>query len=335
MPAGLQLLWPVLVHRLTTAMTNLLGRPVGAGAPTLLPAGRCPQRLAFAVVVECEWFGKPVVIALDEPLARAVVDALETDLLAPRGTGGLTEVEHGLLEFAAIAVADLLCRGAVDSACRPRIVGLRSGGDLRRLQGGEVCDSMTWIDSTLQVGLMPGRLVVGFADWNPSTQIEPDTLPEPKEVAAAQVAVRVALPSFRLSAGEVDAMAPGDIVLPGVGNLLAVGESLRLVTETGWELADAQVSLDSPTVMRVLVGRLGLRAWSGAGAESSDRVWALMGSTVLTPHSATRLTAGASLELARCAGDVTVWRQGRPTWRAERVQVEGELGLRLLARVPA
>jgi len=317
-----------LATRAGAALSTVVGLPTrlevfGAGAEADL------DEAAFGLALAVGEDG-PAFVTIDPVLARLVVDAIET-AEGVRGAGALTAAELGILEFAVLAGLDDLSRTA---AALGRAGVLESFPPRSELRARVAAADLVPVAVGARVGGREGRATV----WLPASHdLRPPTSTSTLTAAGGadgprEVEVELALPALSLREEELGRAAPGDIVLLGASDPAALFTGAYLVTTTGWRLAPVTFEEYRASFVRVRVGGLDpepdrIPAWCDARLA----VRPLVGRRRLSLDLVRGWREGESLELEKeLDGALALSWRGRVFARAEEVEIDGELGARLL-----
>jgi len=326
------------------ALERALERPVAIEIPgggIKAPAGAPAFGVTFSYTASA---GRvEAMIAVDVPMARALVDGLETDFANVRGSGNLTEAETGLLEYVTLACVDQVMRGSMSTtAARDSASADGRTFSLEKfLRAQEVVE---WVGRTRVAPVALSGRVAGQGGsarlYLPGWEAGDVTAPVWDAAAAPDLGmiltVRLALPSVRLPAVEGPALQPGDVVLLGVTDLAAV-PGCRLITAEGWELSTATVVRDSADVVSVRCGAFDARVWDAASAAEGDTLLGpTLGAQFLSLEQVAHWPVGALLDLSKdLQSMVDLWRGGAVAARGELIRIDGELGVRVTDVDPA
>lgn len=284
---------------------------------------------------ECAVFGFVIALAnarsgyvtVDAELARAIVDAVEAKAGGVRGTGRLTATELGLLEYAVLVALDDLARSMPDLGRAGVLESFPSRSDVISRIGGS--DSMP-IALRVVLGAREGRATV----WLPpdfTVRATADT-PQRADVVTGEIEVELALSTLSLREEEIGRASPGDVLLLGAADPSALFEGACLVTTTGWRLAPVTFEANRSTSICVAVGALRpepdrVSAW----CEGRLVVRPMIGLRRVRLAALPTWSEGMSLELDKNPdGAIALAWRGRVFARAEEIDVDEELGARLL-----
>jgi hypothetical protein len=265
----------------------------------------------------------PSAVLLDEPAARAVVDAMAMHHLSLRGDGMLTAPEAGMLEFLLLDALDRLARhghvAASRATVRDVVFGERDGlAIMERPSFGRMAFR---VRASGREGLAVVALAPAFAAAGPLAVAPPgDDL----------LRLSLSLPSMTMLEHDRATIEPGDCVLAGVSSL---GGSLgcTVVTHTGWTVGDAGDIVETGGGLRAMV------RWRSEPVPLGDHDVAhaaiLLGS-LETPAASLRDLGGTVREASFTLDPVMharLWVGGRDVARGELCRVRGEAALRVLA----
>lgn len=238
-----------LVTDSATALRELVEMPIDA---TLRPGPADLDSGCFGIEIGSDG-GAAAWVTVDEPAARALADAVEARIADVRGAGELTDAELGFLEFAALCVVDAAARRLPALGRRGAVRGFLSGTELARCIGSA---GGTGIPIRLRIGAREGSAAVWLARGGEAEAIVRDVRPLELETEerTGDVELSIALSPVAVDAGELARGAPGDVLLLGVDTLESAASRARLVTSTGWRLAEVSLERVFPDHVRVRVG---------------------------------------------------------------------------------
>ncbi|HEY7115707.1 MAG TPA: FliM/FliN family flagellar motor switch protein [Tepidisphaeraceae bacterium] len=325
------------------ALGRALERPVNVEIPAdpQSAAAASPQVFGVAFAHPALSGGAEGLIVVDALLARAIVDALESDFANLRGNCGISDAEMGLLEYATLASVDHVLRDTTASAPdAPRAFALRGFLDAGELH--ERLKEQTRAPGVLKVRIAgrEGLLRLYIPGWQAPDLAALALPPPPPPPAAASVnpatalTLRLALPPLSLPADEVARLQGGDVLLLGATEPQSLSDC-RLVTGTGWSIASATIVRNAATLLTVRCGPFDLGVWNesavGSAVPGHQVLTPVVGRQALTLDQLQRWQAGATLDLPKhLAAPVELYLDNQPIAAGELVRVEGELALRLL-----
>ena len=333
----------------------LLQTKVGV-APHLLDAAcwisECLGVASVFAVIELSALNARAVLELDLGLALAVIQQLSGEA-APPGIGAteLTRVERAALAYALlVALGEARSRAELERIWAPRLLAVETERqNVVALFNAEACIG---VDLLMEVNEVKGRgrfLIPARALQTAISQLPRSALVPLDSVLAAQVALRRFLPKLELEGITLRSIKTGDVVmLPEVGSSCSVSDEGRTMLDTRLELRGP---------LFILKGRLSVHGFdldhAAAVAPLPEEPMSLSEATIIqdTSHlpvevevELTRvslplaalgtLRPGRILPLRICAGEPVVLRIGdRAVARAELVELEGEVGARILEMV--
>ena len=325
--------------------SSMLHRPAQV---TLIGSTCCSTEFkpAFAVSFTCGSQQHAGSLRFDEGAARALANALLAGMGQPRGDGPPCEVETGLLEYAALDLADrLLSRLPASSLSFAQFAG---PPDMRSL---EPAPTGACVELDIAIGGLGGRarLSLDVADIGlvlPDAASLVTAWPELAESRLDRESegwdVRLALHPVELTRAEFEAVEPGDVVLLGRASLHDCGPIDAIAALDGSLVASACIVEDRPASVTARLGRPETEfepAEIGDSTESiSDgplRIVPLMASGRLSVEQVRRWPTGQTMEFAKDRDrpvELTVG--GRQVGFGELVRVDADLGLRILAWQP-
>ncbi len=317
-----------LFQSVAQALEQTLDRPVAFDLPADAPAATSVFAMTFShPALDSGGAKREGMIALDAPLARTILDAMETDFANLRGAGALTEVETGLLEYVGLACVDAMLRGARQARGAAgfaigrfykaqevqdwaKLAGISPGAVSVRI-GGRGGLARLYLPNWEALDLATSAWDGGAASAGPSTLIT----------------VRLGLPALKLPDGP--RLAVGDVILLGATDLAAT-PGCRLITPMGWSLASATIVRDLADVVSVRCGALDLREWDAAAGAAGEVAGIAIGRATFTIEQISQWRAGATLDLLKeLAAPADLYQGLDVIGRGELVQLDGELGLRL------
>lgn len=308
--------------RVTKALARLAGRPVS------LRLTDGPDAASGSAVygIELSIAKRTVLVALDEAAARTIVDAVEASAAGLRGSGPLTEAEHGILDFVSLACVDELICAAPSAAAHTSISRLLTERD----EGWRPGDATRPIGVRLCVGSRAGLCLVSPGDADLRALPPP---PRSGTATAGRLELGFALPPVAVTRTEFESLAPGDTVLIGASATARDRWRGWLASPGGWLICPAQVTLDTPTMMSVRCGPLDVAVGPEAADGAGDvQLTALIGSVVLPARAVTALRDGDALDLPKSTGaPARLLCAARCVVHGELVAVEGEAGVRILS----
>lgn len=254
--------------------------------------------------------GETVRLELDNAAAIAVASAVSTRLIERLLSRSLTLEERALVDYAALRVADTLAQ-----------LSLLRGWSISALDGpreplpGGACVL------SVAIGGVEGRARISgplgsIADFAPLILQELD---EP-------IGIALGIGECEVSAEEADRLAPGDTILLGA-TLLDRLPGVRLVSRSGWTLADAAIERHSESSIS-----LSLCNWRVAASRTAPE-GAVRLSVELGDATLARKDSGLPVKLDIPAGpDAPVRvRNGRGSSApGELVRIDDEIAVRLI-----
>jgi type III secretion system YscQ/HrcQ family protein len=286
-------------------LSGLLGREVSF-TPTALPGVPLLRIPAARVGLELAAIGAGAILEVEPALVVRLVDVLAGGPGAPAGATALTPLESAALQLFALAALDGAATGAVEGVLRPRLAR-----DLPDVAGALAID----------VGVAAGDVAGRARVLVPPAALRAFRRAEHAEAPAAGVALPLSLRrgTVTLLAGELDLLAPGDVVvlddpapgravlvLPGGAALRGRCEESTFVVE---EIDMAERTAQLPVTLQVELARIDVPLGELARLEPGF---------VLT------------LPIDR-SGAVTLRAGERAIARGELVDVEGAVGVRVLS----
>ncbi len=273
--------------------------------------------IAFELEGDARW-----AVLLDEPAARALVDAVSVRHLSLRGDGMLSAPEAGILEFLLLDALDRLARHGYAAASRVSIRDVAFGeSDARSLLERSSHGRMAF---RVHVAGRGGLCVLAMPQsWAADVPVSES------RAATHRVRLSLSLPAMTMLDEDLATIEVGDCVLAGVSSLVgALG--CTVVTDTGWTVGDAGDIVETGGGLRAMV------RWrtepSPQGGDDASHAAILLGS-LETPVASLRELAGAVREAAFAvdpAMHARLWVGGRDIARGELCRVRGEAALRLL-----
>ncbi|BDG04363.1 FliM/FliN family flagellar motor switch protein [Anaeromyxobacter oryzae] len=286
-------------------LAAVLGAPVMVSARTV-PGPAAPRALVARLALDLAALPAPAVLEVDSALAVAVVNRLAGGDGAPEPAAVLTPVEASAVELLALAALEGACAApAVDALLAPRLArGVREPAGALAIE----------LDVDAGGARGHARLLVP-----PAALRALAGAPDP---AASPVSLPV---SFRrgtaaLGPGDLDALAPGDVVVvdeaaTGTASLVLPGGARA----TGRLEDDGTFHVEETT----MTGRM---------AELPVTLEIELARVELTLGELARLEPGAALPLALDRRGLVTLRAGdRAVARGELVDVEGSVGVRILS----
>jgi flagellar motor switch/type III secretory pathway protein FliN len=282
--------------------------------------------------VDLSLAGTDVLLAIDQALARMLVDDLTADVVQLRGSGPLTDAELGVLDFAVLAALD----------------GLMRNDDVPATLSGTLSPKQTqaWIEQrrearpaamtfTVEIAGRQGRATLWLTDQTLAAMLRMsgDAAGEWESPARADEAVtlRLALPPLSLSPRQWQRASPGDVILLNAVALENLA-GCRLVSDTGWSVAPVRVERDSATLVSVRCGTPRPRIEPALSAKDAGDVvlQPTLGEVSLTLEELSRWRVGQFLDLPKdvrmpLSLSIGTTRVGG----GEAVRIDGEIGLRL------
>jgi hypothetical protein len=273
-------------------------------------------------------------IGIDAGAARAIVDAVVSQLCGFRSAGVLTDAFRTVLEHVALDIVDQLTV---------------AGG----LAGAVVYEGCTWGQAStscngelirLHVGALGGLLSVTL---DPSSTRRSGVLPATLSADATNapdlpIALALRAPRLCVPVSDIEAMSEGDALYAGFTDARSANAGFRLVTENGWDLGSAVVRHYSPTALEASCNPARVVPDADADIDPADIVTLrpLHGSVHMTQSDLRALMdLGPSgtpptirLETRPAASTpIRLFHQHRPIATAELVRLDGEAAYRLLA----
>lgn len=192
------------------SLSALLGVEVSiAGAP--LPAPGAPDGVRPRVAIELGAIGLPAEVELDAPLVARIVDGLAGGTGASVAAGALTPVEASALELLALVALDGACAVDAVAALAPRLAraAAPAGPDLA-------------VELRISAGGARGRARA----FIPAAAVAALRGPGAGDLPGIAVPVSLRSGSGALAPDELDALAPGDVVVldeaPGTRHALVL-----------------------------------------------------------------------------------------------------------------
>lgn len=321
---------------------NATGRLADA---VVFPATGLSHAVAF-VLVDLSATGGSAVLELELPFLFAALERLSGSRQRPSPVMRLTRLEEATVAYLVLtALAALRSQSEVHPRLGPRLAGVTMSRveALARLDGRR---SHVSVELSLKVGDVSsgGRLLlpaVLFESVWKHLPVERDTAIAP-EVLAASIGARCFLGSTRLSSSSLERLSAGDVVVfDGVRH---GGEHLhgrgRLVTR-GFELV-GEFSPEGFTLIRAHRRALPLESNMANVNEQSGGMPPLpvdveieLTRLMLSLSELAALKPGSLLPLRINASEPVLLRVGdRAVARAELVEIEGEVGARILTLLP-
>ena len=342
-----------LGHQALHAICEVLGRELGGSVTVtgrladaiVTPASGLSSSAAF-VLLDLSETGGTAVLELDPPLLFAALERLAGSAQKPSPVTRLTRLEEATFAYLVLsALAVLRSRSELHRRLGPRLAGVTMNRmeALARMEGRR---AHLGIELSLTVGQVTagGRLVlpaVPFESACKDLPVERESTVRP-EVLAACVGAQCFLGRARLSAASLSALSVGDVVvfedarhgdehLLGRGRLVARGfELMGGFTPQGFSLTRARrraLPLESnmANVMEQSEGMPPLPV--DVEIELTRLMLPLSELAVLRPGQLLPLRINASEPVLLRVGD-------RAVARAELVDIEGEVGARILSLLP-
>jgi hypothetical protein len=280
--------------------------------------------------------GEAGLIALDLALSRALVEPISQDVAGLRGAGALTDAEHGLLEYAALAALDRLdAAGGAAQQTGWRVAGFLDAGEVAARVAAFAVGPLVL---EMSVGGRAGRA----GRWwdGPKVDIAAPADPDSNVaclaggIDAPTLPVRIALAPVTLSDAEFAGLRPGDAVTLGAG---ATPLAARLaVLETGWSLTQGAVDRWAPGWLRV-------RCVGGPPRPEALVTRPAAGAVTLVPtvgvvelsatDFATMFQGGPTARDLDVPMIVELWRGAARVASGEALTIDGELAIRILERL--
>jgi hypothetical protein len=311
------------------AMEITLDRPVAIELLAADPGS--PREGVFTIEFEHPGIaaGGKGIITLDVAVARAVVDALESDFANVRGAGSLSDAELGVLEYATLAILDRVLR-ATGAPPAARAFALRGFGGSPQ----SAAPASPTVALAVRIAGREGIVRLHVQGWA-SEAIGSQPLGEPSAAASADgttIELCLALPSIRLDRKETQGLQNGDVVLLGATDLHAFAANCRLATSSGWSLAPASIVRDSPAILTARCGPFSLRTLAAAGPDEPQAILnVLIGSKPIAIEGIRQWQADGTIDLPKDPVLPADLYDGlKRIARGELVRLEGELGLRLI-----
>ncbi|MBK8095873.1 MAG: hypothetical protein IPK26_02125 [Planctomycetes bacterium] len=300
--------------RFVAALADEVGVAVEAGSMVVAPAADWCWGAEFRF--QDGAIGR---VWLDVPAARALVDAVAVASGGFAAPGALTGVELGLLDFLLVQVVAACTRG-------PAVPPVSIRATLTPEAAGQAGNTVS-LALRLAVGARRGwlRLDLPRIEWPASVRL-PDHVAGPAHLGLTVVFGRVVL-----ATAELAAVAAGDLLLLPPGGYPLPGTRCRLLTETGWYLADAEVLVDTPRLLRVRCAAMRPDLPELPVEAGKTTVHLTMGHAALGIATMQRWQDGLELEFAKDDGAAGATWPGPRTLRGELVRVEPEVALRILA----
>lgn len=275
-------------------------------------------------------------LMIDPDLGRALCDALAVDVAGLRSSGALSEAETGILEYIALELVDRLARRVPDVSKTWSIVALLSPWD--QSSASPARGNALGMRLVLPTGQGWARLTLDGIPTESMTRAFGSALAHAREGNAARqpVALGLALPWVTLHAEELERLAPGDVVLLGSSDPVALARTGFVRTETGWRIADVRAAQFTHTGIDLQVQDLGLAvdAPPPAPAGSLVTLRPVAGRISLTLAQISDLREGDVLTLPfDPAAPLLLSLANKPLARGEFVRVQGEAGMRIIERL--
>lgn len=260
---------------------------------------------------------------LGDPAAgRALADAALARAGLAIGTGRLTPVELGVLEFVARTTADAAARSDPAVGSRFLVHSVAARGEL---EPGGVTDAPAW---RITIGSRQGML---YLTGGPAAL---GSGPAPRDEPADGTGVidlAIELPPVPLSQAEQSRAAPGDLVLLDVSGLDRSTPGLSLTTPSGWRVATAHVVSLTPTRVEAELGALDIRPSAAAAPGRNNLIRPLLGSAGVPKEDFEPWFGARGVMLTLDAGPMLrLFRGQEHAGDAELVRHEGLLAARLL-----
>jgi hypothetical protein len=312
------------------AMEITLDRPVTLELLAADPGS--PREAAFTIEFEHPAVaGAKGAITLDLPVARAVVDALESDFANVRGAGSLSDAEHGVLEYAILAILDRVLRatGAPPAA---------RSFTLRGLGAPATAPTSPAVALAIRIAGREGILRLHVRGWASEAIGAAPSVGDSTAASDGTTTIELclALPPLRLDRKETQALQNGDVVLLGATDLHAFAANCRLATTRGWSLSSASVVRDSPAVLTARCGPFSLRALAVASPDEPQAILnVLVGSKPIALEGVRQWQSDGTIDLPKDpALPANLYDGLKCIARGELVRLDGELGLRLIEATP-
>jgi type III secretion protein Q len=329
-----------MLERASAALALALGRPVQLAGRRLETAARAPTCLArtsaFALV-ELSALGAPAVLDVGRDLVAALVGELAGAGAEPAPVAGLVPLEQAAAGFLCLAVlAELRSLAETERLWAPRLLGWTASREeaSRLLGGGE----LVAFRGTLELGRVTDRVHLYVPAVPLATSLlrtaEAPASPLGAAMARAELPAVLLAGAARLDRAAATALRPRDVVvLPGLGlagqhpvgaaclrtaSFVLVGElSPKGLTV---QAVEQRLPQEEPTMS------------SAAPPDVPVDVEVELARLRLSLGQLAALRIGTVLPLRVGTGEPVVLRVGdRAVARAELVDVEGELGARVLA----
>jgi len=322
------------VQATSAALDRTLDRPaqlqiVAASAPT--PPAK------FGIIFSHPACAGEGLIAFDAAAGRILVDALESDFANLRGPAALSDVEAGLLEYAALACSDQVLRDALATA---RDFVIRHFAGPREAQAWVESNKFAAVPLHLRLAGREGAIALYLPGWTAADAAAAQSAPPPAPPASldATLELRLALPPLLLSKDDRARLAPGDVLLLGASDLKSFAANCRLVTSTGWSLSAATVIQDGAASVAVTAAALQIRVHEAIAVKPPEPLIAavpVIGSATLTLDQIRRWNAGSPVTLAKNpAAPAAIYHRLDLIGAGELVRADQEIGLRLLEVAP-
>jgi type III secretion protein Q len=331
----------VLLNRACESLRTQLACPVDGTARLAASAGgpRLSSNAAFAVL-ELTDLGSHAVLEVELPFALAVIDRLSGGAGSGSPVTRLTRIEEAAFSFLVLRVLAAIREDALVARFKPHLASVTI--DPERAAGVLVGGPCLAMDLALSVGGATGsaRLIipssVAHGALIDARRVE-GTLPEAIGGAAVAGAVRAGLCS--LERASFDALSPGDVLVferlhREQGRLAGAARIVAPTFELHGELVADGLSF-TRALERAAPPEVLMSAPQNEVVSPPVDVEIELTRVRLQLSDLAGLRPGVVLPLRMAATDPVLLRVGdRVIARAELVDIEGEVGARILAFVP-
>lgn len=278
-------------------------------------------------------------MSLDDLAARAVADTAARTLGGAVGCGHLTDTEFGVIDFVVTNTLAMLGSDGMAEGWRIGHFGSAGGeGTAEEPKAAPTDPGPSSLSLTVAASL-----VLGF---NRGTVLAEVVLPEPPRHAppagaeedptpGASIGLELRYGPLELEPGLDQPLEIGDVILMGVTDLTGPGRPLRVVSDTGWEIAPAIGTEQTPLRLSVEVGPWCFAAPTSLPTASSParrQFDVRLGCCQVRRDDLPRFKAGDVIDFS-CDGESTIALLDRcqVAWTGELVKIDGDMGVRLLA----
>lgn len=283
-------------------------------------------------------------IALDRRAGLALSNALSVLIGGSRGGSYLSESDRGLLEYLGLDLSDAVALALPDNVFT-----------LDEFSEDEQSDGLWSTSRAYRLGVqveVSGQQL-GFARVRiripvteplalssvPVAADDEGLIPDKgAEIWQESVFARYLAQQVLLDRAQLNTAAPGDVLLTGVPTMDALMQDGKLVTDTGWCVAQALHAEDHPDFVTMVPAAIAPRpseATANAGSPDQGREYVdiCMGEGGLSLSRLRGWSLGESLTLAKPdKAPILLNRCGVPWMRGEPVAAAGEIGIRLLPK---